>query len=511
MPKITCTLSSKISKETGESEILIRFQKRGFGNKRAHSHIWISRPFFDQESEDIKIAARKLTPEVRDAYDKKGKLEHLKTFVIRAIQDTDLSNVSDDWLQDTVDRFTFPEKYIDGQKKDNLTFFEAFDKFIGTRKLSVSRYKHYRVLERILLRWELYRCKKIEIDSITADDLEDFRKFVRNEHKFFRTDKSGNRKPTPKYAKIYAFLPESRYPVERGDNAINSFMKMFRAFYNWCTRQGITENDPFRKFTIGSQVYGSPIYITAEEREQIYHADLSQDKRLETQRDIFIFQCFIGCRISDLYSLTKKNLITDNRGTYVEYVPIKTKDENPNIVKVYLTEEAKAIVDKYKDYDETKLFPLIAQQNYNYAIKDVFHKVGIERMVTVRNPLTGENEQKCIADVASSHMARKTFIGNLYKQVKDPNLVGKLSGHKEGSHAFARYRNIDDDLVKEMSNLMESDYKPVTEEEKSEIINRKAETKDELMKKLAEIQQLVSSGQISPEEFSTIIKQSATK
>ena len=89
-------------------------------------------------------------------------------------------------------------------------------------------------------------------------------------------------------------------------------------------------------------------------------------------------------------------------------------------------------------------------------------KAGIERMVTVRNPVTGKNEQKCIADVASSHLARRTFVGNLYKQVKDPNkqvkdpnLVGKLSGHKEGSRAFARYRDIDDDMVREMTDLLE--------------------------------------------------------
>lgn len=509
MPKVYTSLSSKIDKNNGTSEVLMRFKYGRNADLRAKTHIWISPKYYDASTNSIEIKARKLTPEVREAYIKKEKLEKLLNHIIVASQQEKPDSITKEWLQGAVDRFMFPEQFAYENKKMQLSFFEAFDKFFSSRKLSESRYKHYRVLERILKRWELFRNKQLELDSLTTEDLEDFRKFARNEHNFFKTDKSGKRKPTPKYARIYAFLPESRYPVERGDNVINSFMKMFRAFYNWCNKQDITENDPFRKFTIGSQVYGSPVYLTAEEREQIYHADLSQDKRLETQRDIFIFQCFIGCRISDLYSLTKKNLITDSRGTYVEYVPIKTKDENPNVVKVYLTEEAKAIVNKYKDYDETKLFPLIAQQNYNYAIKDVFHKVGIERMVTVRNTLTGENEQKSIADVASSHMARKTFIGNLYKQVKDPNLVGKLSGHKEGSHAFARYRNIDDDLVKEMSNLMESDYKPVTEEEKAAIINRKAETRDDLMKKLAEIQQLVSSGQITPEEYSTIIKQTS--
>ena len=79
----------------------------------------------------------------------------------------------------------------------------------------------------------------------------------------------------------------------------------------------------------------------------------------------------------------------------------------------------------------------------------------ITRIVTVLNPTTGEEEQRPIDEIASSHLARRTFVGNLYKKVKDPNLVGALSGHKEGSRAFARYREIDDDLKKEMIGFIE--------------------------------------------------------
>ncbi|MDD3945825.1 MAG: recombinase, partial [Bacteroidales bacterium] len=43
-------------------------------------------------------------------------------------------------------------------------------------------------------------------------------------------------------------------------------------------------------------------------------------------------------------------------------------------------------------------------------------------------------------------LARRTFIGNLYNKVQDPNLVGSLSGHKEGSRAFSRYRTINIDI-----------------------------------------------------------------
>ena len=58
-------------------------------------------------------------------------------------------------------------------------------------------------------------------------------------------------------------------------------------------------------------------------------------------------------------------------------------------------------------------------------------------------------------EVASSQLARRCFVGNLYKQVKDPILVGALSGHKEGSKAFARYREIDESIKIELVKMLE--------------------------------------------------------
>lgn len=52
-------------------------------------------------------------------------------------------------------------------------------------------------------------------------------------------------------------------------------------------------------------------------------------------------------------------------------------------------------------------------------------------------------------------MARRTFVGNHYKKVKAPSLIGTLSGHKEGSNAFAHLRDFDDDIKKESVNLLD--------------------------------------------------------
>ena len=67
---------------------------------------------------------------------------------------------------------------------------------------------------------------------------------------------------------------------------------------------------------------------------------------------------------------------------------------------------------------------------------------------------TSSYELVPIDTVASSHLARRTFIGNAYFKVSDPNLIGKMSGHVDGSRAFKRYRNIEDETLKSVIDLI---------------------------------------------------------
>jgi integrase len=229
-----------------------------------------------------------------------------------------------------------------------------------------------------------------------------------------------------------------------------------RAFIRWAnglskkwTIEPLTQNNPFDRYSIVTEQYGTPFYLTIEERNTLAAAELPP--RLAIQRDIFVFQCLIGCRVSDLWAMTNASIINDA----VEYIPRKTKEGRPITVRVPLNKQAKALVDKYKDNGDTRLFPFTAQQQYNEDIKEMLTLAGITRLVTILDPTTRQEVKRPINEVASSHMARRTFIGNLYKKVKDPNLVGKLSGHKENSRAFARYSDIDDDMAKELVDMLE--------------------------------------------------------
>ena len=179
--------------------------------------------------------------------------------------------------------------------------------------------------------------------------------------------------------------------------------------------------------------------------------DFSFDPALEKQRDIFVFQCLVGCRISDLYRMTKRSIIDGA----VEYMPRKTKDGNPVVVRVPLLTATKEILDKYKDLPGDAILPLVSQQKYNIAIKKILQHACITRSVVWLNPTTGEPEVRPIYEVMSSHSARRAFAGNMYKNVKDPNLVCALTGHKEGSKAFARYREIDEDMKRDLVSMLE--------------------------------------------------------
>ena len=44
----------------------------------------------------------------------------------------------------------------------------------------------------------------------------------------------------------------------------------------------------------------------------------------------------------------------------------------------------------------------------------------------------------------------RVLVCNLYKEVKDPNLIAKISCHVENSRAFSRYRDIDEEMAKEV-------------------------------------------------------------
>lgn len=502
MATIELRLSPKIQKETGRSEILLRLFQGSKLNLRAKSGVYVTaehfeyfidrkRTFLNGVSVPDKATSVTMKEAVKNGYvvfergdvfvrnriaseDKtyhdnaKKKIEELKQIILESYEIADKDAVSSDWLQMIIDKFHHPEKYIPKDKQPNKpSFFDCMNDFRDNAKKKVNGKregdksdvwkKNFDVLVRALHRYEYFirlsDCKRkgfaLDIDTMDKETLEDIESYLRNEHTLLE-----------EYPNIFAKFPantdtkrKSPKPQPRGNNTICALFNKLKAFYNWAIEKGKTANDPFKSYEgVTSEKYGTPYYITLEERNQIADFDLSARPALATQRDIFIFQCCIGCRVSDLMRLTESNIIDGA----VEYIPTKTKGENQKTVSVPLNNRAMEILNRYKGNTKKGLIlPFISSQKYNDAIKEIFTVCGVTRNVTVVDSITGEEVQRPINKVASSHMARRCFVGNLYQKIQNPNLIASMSGHAEGSKAFARYRAIDKDTKKKVVSLID--------------------------------------------------------
>lgn len=443
--KATAFIRKTASKNDTDSVATIYFRLRdGKKDIKAASELTISPNHWSSEKQGYKDRVALVSEE------KKLALNNEVQNILNLINQNYTPEADSEWLSTLIDKYHHPNRYktkeeIEAENKPML--LELFSEFLVKHKLSEVRKKNFRVIQRTLARYELYvRATKkgqkdfiLDVDTVTPETLRDMWDFFENEYQYYEL-----------YPSIYETIPEKRTPQPRGKNTLIDCFSRIRTFFLWCFDNKLTANRPFDKFPIEECKYGTPIYINLEERDRIFNADLSATPQLETQRDIFIFQTLIGCRVSDLYRMTKLNVVNEA----IEYIPKKTKEGNPVTVRVPLNNKAKEILERYKD-NEGKLLPFISEQKYNEAIKKIFKLSGVDRIVTILDPLTRDEVKKPLYEVASSHLARRTFIGNIYKKVKDPNLVSALSGHKEGSKAFRRYRDIDEEMKKDLIKLLD--------------------------------------------------------
>lgn len=356
---------------------------------------------------------------------------------------SDIKNSED--LNLFVDRELNPENH-----RENNDFFVLYDRFMDSLDISHSTqycYKQTKDFLRRYVHFRTYLAKSFKLDLSVFDEdmISDFKDYLSKEYNL-----------SLEYPNIFKdIISETggKPILPKGHNRICGVLNNLSSFFNWCVRMDMINKNPFSKYEGDrTERYGTPFYLTLEERNRIEYFDLSSYGHLRIHRDIFIFQCLVGCRISDLYAFTMDNIVDG----VLEYVPQKTRRHSVNAVRVPLVDKAVSLIDRYKGQDKKgRLFPFRKRSTYNRWIKEVLKICGIDRKVTVINSLTGKEEIKPIYEIASSHMARRTFIGNLYKKVKDPNLIASMSGHVEGSSAFSRYRTIDDDIKRETISLIE--------------------------------------------------------
>lgn len=314
-------------------------------------------------------------------------------------------------------------------KQDPETdFFVMFEKYIHDAEISDVRKRNIRTT---LKHWRKYvKARRIDLQykDIDLNLLNDFAGYIKKE----------STRPKAYNSKIEILSPKSR-------NSVHKNMTITRAFWNYLRKtlkeKGLTLPELFGRngYQLPGEVYGTPIYISNKERNILFCAELSSE-RLERVRDLFVFQCFVGMGVGDFVKLTKNNL----QGNTITYIRQKTKKDRPETINIPLHPQAIEILKKY-DLPDGRLLPFICDQRYNVYLKELFREVGLTRIVTRLNPHTEEPEQVRLCDIVSSHMARKTFAGNLYGKV-DRSIITSMTGHSPNSKAFTRYYDVNKEL-----------------------------------------------------------------
>jgi integrase len=417
--------------------------------------------------------------EIQQAKKAKTELDALlaRYSIISDILSDDTDKLNRDYLEKaekltrdiSIDKLT--KDIIDNVVKKNeqnaegiKTFADYFEMFINRESATRSNMRKERCLLRTLKRYEHFvrlsdRKRKnflLDIDKIDKDTVEDFFDYFRDEAELSK-----------EYPEIFKSITCKKIE-KRGKNSVIGREKTLKSFFIWLNKNGYSNNQPFLNIEIGTERYGTPYFLTLEERNKIATFDIksrwlqmtkAERKPIKSavstmliQRDIFIFQCLCGCRVSDLIRLTNSNIDTDN---ILNYIPFKTKSIRQTVTTVPLNLQAQKLVEKYKNADKKgRLFPFISPQKYNDAIKDICYVCGINRLIDKLNPVSQIEEKIPLWKIASSHMARRTFSGNAYNKVHDPNIICSMTGHVEGSKAFNRYRTIDNDLKKKVIDLI---------------------------------------------------------
>lgn len=399
---------------------------------------------WDPKTEDLKT--RIVIPN-KDREEFSDQIHELRKY-IRQCYDRDVvkNKVNKPWLVAILADYS-KKKDAPPPKEKSVKFETLFTQFMSERIIGDNRTRQYNVIKKAIMRFELFKQKtsqknfRFNVKTLNEDHMKELWSFLKKEHELYKD-----------FPEIYEEVKGSKRDVSpRSNNTLICFIKRLKVFFNWCIGQGIIKDSPLADFDMPTEKYGTPIYINTDEIHTLFNFDFSDDPHLERQRDIFVFQCCTACRVSDLIKLTKANIINDA----LEYIATKTIEDSQETLVVPLNKMAKAIVEKYKDLEGDKLLPFISPQKYNVAIKAIFKKAGITRNVTCYNPRTEKEEKRPINELAASHMARRSFIGNTFKNVRDQSIVASMSGHSEGSRAFSRYREIDRDIKTDAVNTLD--------------------------------------------------------
>jgi len=296
------------------------------------------------------------------------------------------------------------KKDVDIESKDLFTFIKKFnEESKGIR--NEGTLKTYSNTLRHLENFSIFKKTKFTFDDIDLEFYNSFVSYLTNDLGF-------------------------------AQNTVGTQIKNLKTFLNEATERGITKNVEFKKRKFKKLTEDTDkVYLNKTELEKLYQLDLTENKKYEKVRDLFIIGCYTGLRFSDFTQIKPENIVDSNK------IKIKTQKTGEMVI-IPLHPFVREIMAKY----DGNIPEPISNQKMNDYLKKIAKldelkvlKELIEVSITKGGKLVKSSTAK--SDLIMTHTARRSFATNLFLAEVPAITIMKITGHKT-EKSFMRYIRI---------------------------------------------------------------------
>ena len=209
------------------------------------------------------------------------------------------------------------------------------------------------------------------------------------------------------------------------DNTINKRFSSLETFFRWIEKRKIYKFDKsVHDFSI-PKYENENIILVDEEIQKLLDLEITNTTWKQV-RDVFVCNCFMGLRISDLKTLKKTDFTINKEGNYI----LKKENQKTNFyVEIPLVPTSLSILNKY-DFQ----LPKFSDQYFNRVIRDILKNYELFPDIIIKKRRSNkiiQYKEYMKRELISSHTCRKTFINFLIVNNFPINMVMMCSGHRK--------------------------------------------------------------------------------
>jgi len=220
-------------------------------------------------------------------------------------------------------------------------------------------------------------------------------------------------------------------------NSTRKYLTFLRKACRMAYKDGLSERLLFANYTLPKMQTGTPRSILPDNFRKIKELEIPTEERsLRFARDLLFFSCFTGTAYVDAVSVTKDNLVMDEKGClWLKYYRHKTK----TLAQVKLLPEAIALIKEYKDKERATLMPYMRYKRLWDNLRKISRMAGSTQMIT---PHMGRHYYASIVTLAEdvpidviSKMLGHTNIGQtqVYARVTQKKLFDEAAKFVEAT------------------------------------------------------------------------------